>query len=794
MGWALRAMAEHLEAVTAGRINRLLLNVPPGTMKPMDIESQILTDTGYVKLAEIQVGDRVLTHRGRFRPVLAVHEQGQLPTLRISTFNGRTVRAAPDHPFLTTRGWIPAGDLRVGDYCGRPHRTEDFSSSPMDPKEARVLGYLVGDGSLTTRSPHLTSMTREIIDDFIECVKSIGFWAYEAPHPTKGMRANKIVMKSTEGRWAPKSEPPVITWLKKHGLYRSNSYTKRVPMAVMNGGAEAMANFLGAYWSTDGTLGVRHSGNKTTLIASATTVGQDLATDIQQLGAALNIDLRVRKHVNTKLKTARQGDQYVSYNIITSRRNEVVKIGALPGLIKEKREKGLNAFRDRFDPHFYEDEITEIVPGGEAQCRCLTVEEDSSFTANNLTVHNSMIVSVFWPAWEWGPKALAHMRVMSASHELTLALRDNRRTKLLVESDWYQARWPLPLAEDQHAKTRFENSKGGFRLARPITSLTGERAHRVLIDDPHKVDQAESEKIRSATVLSFRESATSRLVNPERSAIVVIMQRVHEGDVSGEIISHPEWGYTHLRLPMRFEVDHRCETDIGFVDPRSAEGELLFPERFPIEVVDRDELTLGPYATAAQHQQRPVPRTGAMFKTERLEIVDTLPEQPTHVWRGWDKAGTDGGEGARSAGVLIGYLPRAKKFAVLDSVTGRWSAGRREDTILQTANLDGKKVRIVHEQEPGSGGLESAQATTANLAGYRVTTERPVGNKEARADPFAVQVESRNVLVLKRPWTRDFVEELRMFPRGKLKDQVDAGAMAFNHVAKASRTHKLKVF
>ncbi len=405
----------------------------------------------------------------------------------------------------------------------------------------------------------------------------------------------------------------------------------------------------------------------------------------------------------------------------------------------------------------------------------------------------SLLVSVFWPAWEWGPLGQPHMRYMTASHEIELATRDNRRMRTLVESEWFQKRWPLPLAKDQNEKTRFENSKKGFRLARAIKSLTGERAHRLIIDDPHSTEKAESEVERKTAVRVFRESATSRLTNPKKSAIVVVMQRLPQEDISGWFLANRADHDVHVMLPMRFEPDRGCSTD-WYTDPRTTEGELLCPERFPEEVVAADELTMGAYAVAGQFQQRPAPRGGGMFKVDLIERVEVLPEEPTWVVRYWDKAGTEGGEGARTAGVKLGWLPKSKKFAVLHVVKGRWSALKREQMIRQTAEMEGQKVRIWIEQEPGSGGKESAESTIRNLAGFVIKADRPTGDKAVRAEPVASQVEGGNVMMLAGTWNQEFIDELGVFPAGALRDQADALSGAFNHLEPLSKRPPLEIW
>lgn len=210
----------------------------------------------------------------------------------------------------------------------------------------------------------------------------------------------------------------------------------------------------------------------------------------------------------------------------------------------------------------------------------------------------SLIVNVFWPAWEWGPRNMPHLRYVCAAHKVeNLSARDSRRMRQLITSEWYQERWGdrVRLAKDQNEKLNFVNSAQGFRIATSITSLTGIRGDRVLIDDPHSVDSAASETQRETEVTTFLEAIPSRLNNPISSAIIVIMQRLHEEDVSGVIIDKG-LGYDHVMLPMRYDPGRASPTKLGLEDPRSEEGELLFPQRFPIEVVERDEKAMGPYA------------------------------------------------------------------------------------------------------------------------------------------------------------------------------------------------------
>ena len=391
----------------------------------------------------------------------------------------------------------------------------------------------------------------------------------------------------------------------------------------------------------------------------------------------------------------------------------------------------------------------------------------------------SMLTNVFWPAWEWGPKGMSALRYISASHEESLATRDNLKMRRLVESDWFQDRWHIQMTSDQNAKTYFENSETGFRQSCPVKSMTGRRGDRVIWDDPHSVESAISDAHRLTALRVFQETLPTRLNSPKDSAIVIDMQRLHEQDVAGYILSQ-ELGYVHVMLPMEFEPERKCFTCIGFEDPRTEDGELLFPERFPRDVVDRDKKVMGSYAIAGQFQRRPAPRSGGFFDWQNIEIVQAVPKLKKVV-RYWDKAGTDDG-GAFTAGVKMG-LGVDGIFYVLDVVRGQWSAPKRERTMKQTASLDGKLVKIWIEQEPGSGGKESAESTIQNLAGYVIKAERATGDKAVRAEPYSIQVEAGNVKLLSGSWNQQFIDEHKTFPQGTYKDQIDASSGGFNKIA-----------
>jgi predicted phage terminase large subunit-like protein len=387
----------------------------------------------------------------------------------------------------------------------------------------------------------------------------------------------------------------------------------------------------------------------------------------------------------------------------------------------------------------------------------------------------SMMTGVFWPAWEWGPIGKPSTRFIGASHDAPLATRDNLRMRRLVQSDWFQQLWPTALVSDQNEKTYFENDATGWRQSCAVKSMTGRRGDRVSWDDPHSVEDAKSKVDLATAERVFRETLPTRMNNPTTSAILVTMQRLAVGDVSGVILAR-ELGWDHLCLPMEYEGPRKA-TSIGFVDPRTQVGELLFPARFPREVVDADKKVMGPAATAGQFQQRPAPAEGNEFNPDMITVVDAIPAGVVAWCRGWDLAATEGA-GDWTAGPKLGRMADGR-YIVADVRRGQHATHKRDAVIKATASADGRAVKQSFPQDPGQAGKGQAAALVAMLPGHICHTSVESGDKVIRARPLASQVNAGNVLMLRGPWNFEFVEELRTFPNGLNDDQVDGAARAF---------------
>ena len=406
----------------------------------------------------------------------------------------------------------------------------------------------------------------------------------------------------------------------------------------------------------------------------------------------------------------------------------------------------------------------------------------------------SLGTAVAWPAWTWAQKTVRgeplsgpHARFLFSSYAHTLSIRDSLKCRRLIESPWYQGHWGdrFDLTGDQNTKVRFENDKFGYRLSTSVDgTLTGEGGDIVCVDDPHNATDIASETMRNVVLDWWDGAMSTRLNNPKTGAFVVIMQRLHEDDLCGHILTqnHGEW--THLCLPARYEADH---PHVWVRDPRKEEGQLLWPSRVGEEELARLERAMGPTTAAGQLQQRPAPRGGGLFQGAWFETVRAAPIKCQRVRR-WDLAASKEGRGAGDPDYTVGVLMARDEegfFYIEDVVRFRASASEVEQRILNVASQDAAMygqdmVRIALSQDPGQAGKAQVQYLTRKLAGYVVSSVNETGSKLVRAQPLAAQAEASNVKLVQGNWNRDFINELEVFPNGKHDDQVDAASGAFH--------------
>lgn len=226
-------------------------------------------------------------------------------------------------------------------------------------------------------------------------------------------------------------------------------------------------------------------------------------------------------------------------------------------------------------------------------------------------------VSVFWPAWEWIDNPW--IRYWGSSYEVRLAGRMAAMGRDLMMSAWYQARWADSFTFIREGENYYGNDKGGTRLATaPNSTGSGEHGHRILIDDPINAKSADAtSKVTLKETNDWYDGTVVTRGIGLNHARVIIMQRLHEEDLAGHVLDKDDWEV--LCLPERYEPDH------PFVwpdDPRTKEGELLWPASRDEKASNALAASLTPHRAAGQLQQRPSAKEGDILQTAWWRFYD----------------------------------------------------------------------------------------------------------------------------------------------------------------------------
>lgn len=405
----------------------------------------------------------------------------------------------------------------------------------------------------------------------------------------------------------------------------------------------------------------------------------------------------------------------------------------------------------------------------------------------------SMLTSVFFQAWLWGPFGSPELRFLTTAFNSTPVERDTIKLRDLLQSDWYQEHWP-------HVKlTRngltLANTMTGVRMGVSFSSLTSQRGDMLIIDDPMSVSIANSDTEREQVVRLFREGAQNRLNNQEKSVIIVIMQRLHEEDIAGVIL---DLGlpYVHLNLPMEFDPETRCETEIGFVDPREEDGELLDPVRFPMEALEKLKIGMSSDAYAGQYQQRPVTKGGGILKRAWWRLWDADEAIANGVLPGnypvfdycigvVDTAYTEKEENDPSAMTIWGVWTDRYGHTKL-MLAYAWAKRLEFRALVEQIAQNAKKYKVdkilVESKASGISVVQELRRMYYNEV-WPVQMVDPKGlSKTARAHAVSHLLEQGLVYAPNTVWADKVIDECASFPKGKHDDLTDTVVFCLAHM------------
>jgi predicted phage terminase large subunit-like protein len=384
----------------------------------------------------------------------------------------------------------------------------------------------------------------------------------------------------------------------------------------------------------------------------------------------------------------------------------------------------------------------------------------------------STIVSVAAPAFMWINRP--QWRAIHASGNPVVSVRDSLRCRSILDSPWYRQRFGISwqFATDQNLKTIYANSASGFRNAVSSGSrITGSRADALFVDDALDAADAYSDNARSSIIEWWRSAFANRLNDMQMGTRCVIQQRLHPEDLVGYILATEPDEWEVLTIPQEWEEERRFTTSIGWTDPRTEEGALMFPQRFPVSVVAAERARLGESGYAGQHQQRPFNASGEVFKTGALKFWPKDQPLPafSQIIESIDSAFKTGEENDYSVAVVLAQFDQG--VFILDVIRGRFAYPMLKGVMVEVAAKWRPNAVLVEDKASGQSLIQDLQQNTP-------LPVRPVkvdGDKLQRAHVIVPTWEAGRIFALEgAPFLPDLLAELHSFPKSVHDDQVDA--------------------
>ena len=400
----------------------------------------------------------------------------------------------------------------------------------------------------------------------------------------------------------------------------------------------------------------------------------------------------------------------------------------------------------------------------------------------------SYLVSIMLAPWAW--TRFPHLRFINSSHSSPLSIEHSRKSRQLIDSEWYQGHWGhvYSLTGDQNVKSFYENDKFGSRYATSVGgSITGHGADIIIPDDLLNPKEVASEKALEAARKHYDDELYTRLNDQEVGLRIIVMQRLHEDDTTGHVLKKWPGKYEHICIPA--ELDARSTTVSPPGLKKYYRNGLFFPARFSRTILD-DMKTNGRRFYVGQFLQAPAEKEGNLFKRGDWKFYKELPSRFDVMIQAWDCSFKD----LNTSDYVVGQVWGRKGIdcyliAQIRKIMG--VRGTIKSILILTTQYPKAGKKLIEDKANGPAVIELLEKEVAGLHPVN-----PKGGKTARANAVVFLVESGHVHLPDPevyPWVNDYIDEHAAFDKGTYDDQVDATTQALAEIGiSANPSERLK--
>lgn len=390
----------------------------------------------------------------------------------------------------------------------------------------------------------------------------------------------------------------------------------------------------------------------------------------------------------------------------------------------------------------------------------------------------SLITSVFLLPWMWIKDATLPM--ISISFDEDLSLLNAQYSKDIITSPEFQELFGdrFHIRKDANSKGYFMNDKGGFRLSKTTGSnITGHKGVVIIVDDPQNPKTSESAINRQTTIDYYTRALYNRLTPINLGVRIIIMQRLHEDDLTGYLLKNSPEDYLHICLPATVSEKVNPPEYINLY-----KDGLLDPTRLSAKTLAGFRKTLGERGYGGQYDQSPAPLEGGIWKRNWFDIVSPLilrrdiENEPVHFY-------VDGAYTEKTTNDPTGILAAFKQdnFIYILDFTEVWLDFPNLIKFLQEYVRRFQysyRSRIVIE--PKASGLSVVQQLRAMSQLNVVEGIPPKDDKLTRANSVAPTIEARRVRLVDGVYAVNYIEKVSTFPNASHDEATDLTVMAIN--------------